>query len=50
MPRRAEEVPPGAISASLRDLRVRRETRLASEASRLASMYPHNWQRNASAN
>jgi|TARA_X000001036_G_scaffold405975_1_gene414341 hypothetical protein len=50
MARRAEEVPPGAISASLRDLRVRRESRLASEAARLAAMYPAVWQRNARAN
>ncbi len=50
MSRRAEEVPPGAISASIRDLRGRREARLSSEAARLAAMYPSNWQRNATAN
>mgnify|MGYP003655292996 CR=1 FL=1 len=38
--RRAEEVPPGAISGSIRDLRFRRETRVAAEAARLATMYP----------
>lgn len=41
--RRAEEVPPGAISASMRDLRLRREMRLASEAARLAAMYPQHY-------
>lgn len=50
MHRRAEEVPPGAISASLRDLRVRREARVNSEAARLAAMYPTSWQRNAIGN
>ena len=38
--RRAEEVPPGAISGAIRDLRFRRETRVAAEAARLATMYP----------
>ena len=38
--RRAEEVPPGAISASMRDLRARREMRINSESARLAAMYP----------
>ena len=38
--RRAEEVPPGAISGSIRALRFRRETRVAAEAARLATMYP----------
>lgn len=38
--RRAEEVPPGAISASMRDLRLHRELRLNAEAARLAAMYP----------
>tara|TARA_B100001245_G_scaffold54682_2_gene36892 strand:+ start:24766 stop:25677 length:912 start_codon:yes stop_codon:yes gene_type:complete len=38
--RRAEEVPPGAISGSMRDLRFRRETRVAAEAARLSAMYP----------
>ena len=38
--RRAEEVPPGAISGSIRDLRFRRERRVAAEAARLATMYP----------
>ncbi len=46
--RRAEEVPPGAISASMRDLRIRRESRVQAEAARLASMYPQIWQRNSS--
>ncbi|MAT63241.1 MAG: hypothetical protein CL882_03560 [Dehalococcoidia bacterium] len=45
--RRAEEVPPGAISASMRDLRMRREMRVAAEAARIAAMYPQNWQRNS---
>ena len=49
MPRRADEVPPGAISASLRDLRVKREARVSSEAARLAAMYPTTWQRNSTA-
>ena len=38
--RRAEEVPPGAISASMRDLRARRDLRVAAEAARLSAMYP----------
>ena len=38
--RRAEEVPPGAISGAMRDLRFRRETRVAAEAARLSAMYP----------
>lgn len=41
--RRAEEVPPGAISASMRDLRLRREVRVASEAARLTAMYPQHY-------
>ena len=41
--RRAEEVPPGAISASMRDLRLRKEMRVASEAARLAAMYPQHY-------
>jgi len=45
--RRAEEVPPGAISASMRDLRMRREMRVAAEAGRIAAMYPQNWHRNS---
>ncbi len=48
MHRRAEEVPPGAISASMRDLRVRREMRVSAEAARIAAMYPQVWQRNPS--
>jgi hypothetical protein len=46
--RRAEEVPPGAISASMRDLRGRREMRVAAEAARIAALYPQVWQRNPS--
>jgi hypothetical protein len=46
--RRAEEVPPGAISASMRDLRIRRDIRVSAEAARLAAMYPQIWQRNSS--
>ena len=38
--RRAEEVPPGAISASMRDLWGRRDNRIAAEAARLHAMYP----------
>jgi hypothetical protein len=45
--RMAEEVPPGAISASMRDLRFRRDQRVQAEAARLASMYPQMWQRNS---
>jgi len=48
MHRRAEEVPPGAISASMRDLRGRRELRVSAEAARIAAMYPQVWQRNPS--
>jgi hypothetical protein len=48
MHRRAEEVPPGAISASMRDLRMRREMRVAAESARIAAMYPQVWQRNSS--
>jgi hypothetical protein len=43
--RRAEEVPSGAISASMRDLRFRREQRLEAEKMRLARMYPTQWLR-----
>ena len=46
--RRAEEVPPGAISASMRDLRIRRDNRVQAESARLAAMYPQIWQRNSS--
>ena len=45
--RRAEEVPPGAISASMRDLRSRRDYRVQSEAARLAAQYPPTWNRNS---
>ena len=45
--RMAEEVPAGAISASMRDLRFRRDQRVQSEAARLAAMYPQMWQRNS---
>ena len=44
--RRAEEVPPGAIAASFRDLMGRRRARLAAESSRLAAMYPQMYKRN----
>ena len=40
--RRADEVPPGAISASMRDLRARRDMRVAAEAARLTTMYPQH--------
>ena len=38
--RLAADVPPGAISASMRDLRLRRQNRIAAEAARLSAMYP----------
>jgi hypothetical protein len=44
--RRAEEVPPGAISASFRDLMGRRQARLSAEAARLSAMYPQMYKRN----
>jgi len=43
--RRAEEVPSGAISASMRDLRFRRQSRMQAEAGRLAQLYPTRWLR-----
>lgn len=43
--RRADEVPPGAISASMRDLRFRRQERIHAEAARLAALYPVQWHR-----
>jgi len=43
--RRAEEVPSGAISASLRDLRFRRQDRITAEATRLSRLYPVQWVR-----
>lgn len=46
----AEQVPPGAIAASSRDLYARREDRIKSEAARLVAMYPQQWNRNPSAN
>ena len=45
--RRAEEVPPGAISASFRDLMGRRRARLEAESSRLVAQYPQQWNRHA---
>lgn len=45
--RRAEEVPPGAISASMRDLRSRRDYRVQSESARLVAQYPTTWNRNS---
>ena len=45
--RMADEVPPGAISASFRDLMGRRRARVEAEASRLASQYPQMWTRNS---
>ncbi|MGB0729825.1 MAG: hypothetical protein ACPGT1_08290 [Ilumatobacteraceae bacterium] len=38
--RRSDEVPPGAISASMRDLRARRADRIGAEAARLSTAYP----------
>ena len=46
--RMAEEVPPGAISASFRDLMGRRRSRLEAESARLAAMYPQNLKDNSS--
>ena len=43
--RRADEVPAGAVSASMRDLRALRETRINSEAARLDQKYPLFWTR-----
>lgn len=43
--RRAEEVPSGAVSASLRDLRFRRQDRITAEATRLSRLYPVQWVR-----
>lgn len=47
--RRAEEVPAGAPSASMRDLRALRMERVNAEASRLAQQYPRSWNRAGSA-
>ena len=43
--RRADEVPPGAISASMRDLRFRRAERIEAEKARLTQLYPTTWLR-----
>lgn len=43
--RSVEEVPPGAISASIRDLRQLREDRVNAETARLHSQYPVYWTR-----
>jgi len=45
--RMGEEVPPGAISASFRDLMGRRKARLEAESSRLVAQYPQQWNRHA---
>jgi len=45
--RMAEEVPPGAISASFRDLIGRRQARLEAETARLVAQYPQQWNRHA---
>jgi len=45
--RSAEEVPPGAISASIRDLRELRNLRVNAEVSRLDSQYPTYWMRSS---
>ena len=45
--RMADEVPPGAISASFRDLMGRRRARLQAEAGRLVARYPQMWSRNS---
>lgn len=43
--RRADEVPSGAISASMRDLRLRRHERIEAEKARLLQLYPTIWLR-----
>ena len=43
--RRADEVPAGAISASMRDLRALRDSRINAEAARLDQQYPTYWMR-----
>jgi len=43
--REAQEVPPGAIEGSMRDLRQLRQNRVAAEAARLDAAYPTVWQR-----
>ena len=43
--RRSEEVPSGAISASIRDLRFRRQERIEAEKARLSQLYPTQWLR-----
>jgi|TARA_R110000764_G_scaffold195093_1_gene280334 hypothetical protein len=45
--RMGEEVPPGAISASFRDLMGRRRARLEAETSRLVTQYPQQWSRHS---
>lgn len=45
--RRSEEVPPGAVSASMRDLRALRTERMNAEATRLAGQYPTVWTRSS---
>jgi len=45
--RLAEEVPPGAISASFRDLMGRRRARLQAESGRLVARYPQMWTRSS---
>jgi len=45
--RRSEEVPPGAISASFRDLMGRRRARLEAESARLTAQYPQQWPRHS---
>lgn len=46
--RRAEEVPAGAVAASMRDLRALRGARVDSELSRLQQQYPTVWNRSGS--
>jgi hypothetical protein len=43
--RRADEVPSGAVSASMRDLRALRDMRISAEATRLDTQYPMYWMR-----
>ena len=46
--REVNEVPPGAISASMRDLKELRDSRLNAEVARLYSEYPEYWTRSGS--
>lgn len=45
--REVSEVPPNAISASMRDLRALRDSRVNAEVARLHSEYPNYWHRSS---